>query len=193
MKKIIYLLSILLIASTGFSQKKKAKTMSKTTSSALATSGTVSAEIKNGSFVLTSAGATPETFTIKPANNDFKPLDCKITPFKAGNVQLHLLTWTEKNTIKSTNKTEDIVAVNHVIYDITNKKQVFSNTQATTNTTEKVFLNKAKTASETQTKVGRQGFEFTLNPDGTISLKTKNTAPYKMVYDIKKMEYVDKK
>ena len=195
MKKVACLLTVLFITSVGFSQKKKTTSKAKTTtsSSAIATSGNLTAEIKGGNFVLTSTGATPETFTIKSVGNDFKPLDCKIKAFKASNTQLHLLTWTEKSTTKTAIKNEEIVTINNVIYDITNKKQVFSNKQATTNKTEKVFLNKAKTASETQTKTSRTGFDFILNADGSISLSTKNSTPYKMVYDPKSMEYVDKK
>jgi hypothetical protein len=195
MKKIACLLAVILVTSVGFSQKKKPKPQAKsaTSSAALATSGNLSLGMKDGNFVLTSAGATPETFTIKTAGSDFQPLDCKIKPFKGSNSSLHLVTWTEKSTTKTAIKNEEIVTINNVIYDITNKKQVFSNTQATTNKTEKVFLNKAKTASETQTKTSRTGFDFILNADGSITLSTKNSTPYKMVYDPKSMEYIDKK
>lgn len=49
---------------------------------------------------------------------------------------------------------------------------MFYNTQLTNNIVEKVFLDRNKTASETQTRIRKEGFEFTLNTDGTITQKT---------------------
>ena len=72
------------------------------------------------------------------------------------------------------------------------KKQVFSNTQITNKITEIVFLDRLKTASETQEKVRREGFEFVLNPDGTLIQRSK-TQENKWVYDKDKMEFVDAK
>jgi exoribonuclease R len=37
----------------------------------------------------------------------------------------------------------------------------------------KVFLDKFKNASEMQQKIRREGLEFKLNPDGTVTLKSK--------------------
>ena len=70
-------------------------------------------------------------------------------------------------------KTEEVVNVHCEIFDVTTKTQVLANTQTTTNITEKVFLDKLKNASETQQKIRREGLEFRLNPDGTVTLKSK--------------------
>ena len=89
-------------------------------------------------------------------------------------------------------KTEDITIVYSYIYEITSKKQVFYNTQLTNHIIEKVFLDRLKNASETQEKMRREGFEFTLNPDGSVTQKNK-TQENKLVYDVAKMEYVNAK
>jgi len=59
--------------------------------------------------------------------------------------------------------------------EVTTKKVVFSNTDTTTHTSEKVFLDKGKNASETQEKLRREGMHFVLNPDGSILLKNKTS------------------
>ena len=69
---------------------------------------------------------------------------------------------------------------------------MFSNFQTTNNITEKVFLDRLKTASETQQRVRKEGFEFTLNSDGSVTQTSKNQLN-KWVYDATKMEYVDAK
>jgi 16S rRNA U516 pseudouridylate synthase RsuA-like enzyme len=105
---------------------------------------------------------------------------------------LYLLSWQEKTNTKTPTKTEDILTIYTKVYDITSKKEVFSNYQITNNITEQVFLDKNKTVSETQNKIRREGFEFTLNPDGSITQKSKNQEN-KWVYDATKKEYLDAK
>jgi hypothetical protein len=100
------------------------------------------------------------------------------------------LTWTEVTQNKTDLKTEDITTIYSNIYEISSKKLVFYNTQLTNHITEKVFLDKMKQVSETQEKMRREGFEFTLNPDGSVKQKNK-TQENKLVYDAAKMEYVD--
>ncbi|MEI7508313.1 MAG: hypothetical protein WCJ62_02500 [Flavobacterium sp.] len=53
-------------------------------------------------------------------------------------------------------------------------------------------MDKLKQASETQQKIRREGLEFKLNPDGTISKKNK-TQESKLIYDTSKKEFVFKK
>ena len=102
------------------------------------------------------------------------------------------LLWERKSNTKTDLKTEDITMMYSVIYEITTKKQVFSNYQKTTNIVEKVFLDRNKTASETQEKVRKEGFEFVLNPDGSVTQKSKNQEN-KWLYDVAKQEYVEAK
>ena len=97
----------------------------------------------------------------------------------------------EKSQIKTGNKTEDKTTIYSTVYEITNKKQVFSNTQITNHITEIVSLG-GTAATETQERMRREGFEFILNPDGSITQKNK-TQENKWVYKADTMEFVDVK
>jgi hypothetical protein len=185
MKKIVLLTLIALCSITSYSQKKKATTTSK---GVLAKVDNLVAEVKAGNFQLTIDGK--EAIVVKPVDAKFTPTDFKLKSFTASGVKLYLLSWTEKTLNKTDLKSEDITTVYSNIYEITSKKQVFYNTQLTNHIIEKVFLDKNKTASETQEKMRREGFEFTLNPDGSVTQKNK-TQENKLVYDPTKMEYVD--
>ena len=154
-------------------------------------SDNIVAEIKNANFQITinQNGKAIDGIIVKSANGSFSPTNIKLTAFTANGSKLYLLSWTENSTNKTDLKTENIVAVYTNIYEITSKKQVFTNTQQTANITEKVFLDRLKQASETQQRVRREGFEIILNPDGSITEKSK-TQEQKMVYDATKMEFV---
>lgn len=110
-----------------------------------------------------------------------------MSSFTASGVKLYLLTWTELSTTKSTNKTEEKTTIYSVIYEITTKKQVYSNYQLTNHITEKVSLG-GTGAFETQEKMRREGFEFTLNSDGSVTQKNK-TQQTTYVYDKVKIEF----
>jgi len=56
----------------------------------------------------------------------------------------------------------------------------------------KLFLDKNKTASETQDKIRREGFDLIVNADATISQKGKNQEN-KFSYDATSMSFVDAK
>lgn len=196
MKKIILLVLIALVSTASFAQKKKSsgkKPASTATTSAkgvLARADNLVAEVKAGNFQVTIDGK--EALTVKAVDAKFAPTNVKLSSFMASGTKLYLLTWTETIQIKTDLKTEDITNVNSVVYEIPNKKQVFSNTQMTNHITEKVFLDRLKTASETQEKIRREGFEFILNADGTITQKNK-TQENKWKYDAAKIEFVDAK
>lgn len=191
MKNGIYILAFL-VCLTSFGQKKKSATPKAT--AGLAKVDNLIAEVKNGNFQVTITDKSKEVdaIIVKSADKSFAPTGCKLTSFKAGGVTLYLLSWTEKNLSKTDTKTEDKTTIYSVVYETSEKKQVFSNFQTTNNITEKVFLDKNKTASETQNKIRREGFEFTLNPDGSITQKSKNQEN-KWVYDSTKKDYVDSK
>ncbi|NMH24046.1 hypothetical protein [Flavobacterium solisilvae] len=196
MKQLLILLAIALSTTTGFAQKKKApvKSTKTATTSSTAKVDNLTAEIKGKTFQLTIAekGKAADAITVKELTDDVKPTDIKLTGFTANGTKLYLLQWTEKSNTKTDLKTEDITMIYSVIYEIPNKKQVFSNYQKTTNIVEKVFLDRNKTASETQEKVRREGFEFVLNPDGSVTQKSKNQEN-KWTYDVAKQEFVDAK
>lgn len=198
MKKIIFIALVALISNVTFSQKNKTVTKkpeaTATAKGVLAKADNLVAEVKNGTFQLTinENGKPKDAITIKNVDAKFAPTNTKLTAFKANGAALYLLTYTENNILKTDLKTEDIIIVTSIIYEIPTKKQVFSNTQMTNHIVEKVFLDKLKNASETQERMRREGFEFTLNPDGSITQKNK-TQENKWVYDVAKMEYVNAK
>ncbi len=198
MKRIVLFVCVALISINGFSQKKKSsakkKAVTTATSAGYAKVDNLIADIKSGNFEIISKekGKPDEAIIVKAADSKFTPLDCKLVSFMAEGTKLYLLSWTEKSQNKTDVKTEDITVSNSMVYEITSKKQVFTNTQTTIHITEKVFLDKLKNASETQEKIRREGFECTLNPDGTVLLKNK-TAQNTLVYDATKMEFVNKK
>lgn len=175
-------------------KKTPVKSTKTATTSSVAKVDNLTAEIKGKTFQLTIAekGKAADAITVKELVGDVKPADIKLSGFTANGTKLYLLQWTEKSNIKTDIKTEDITMIYSVIYEIPNKKQVFSNYQKTTNIVEKVFLDRNKTASETQEKVRREGFEFVLNPDGSVTQKSKNQEN-KWTYDVALQEFVDAK
>jgi len=196
MKQLLILLAIALSTTTGFAQKKKTpvKSTKTATTSSTAKVDNLTAEIKGKTFQLTIAekGKAADAITVKELVGDVKPSDIKLSSFTGSGTKLYLLQWTEKSNIKTDLKTEDITMIYSVIYEIPNKKQVFSNYQKTTNIVEKVFLDRNKTASETQEKVRREGFEFILNSDGSVVQKGK-AQQNNWTYDVAKQEFVDTK
>lgn len=192
MKKIIFITLIALFSITSYSQKKKGtvKKATSTTKGVLAKVDNLVAEVKTGNLQLTVDGK--EAIVVKPVDAKFAPTDVKLTSFTANGSKLYLLAWTEITQNKTELKTEDITTVYSTVYDIPTQKQVFYNTQLTNHIVEKVFLDKLKNASETQEKMRREGFEFILNPDGSITQKNK-TQENKWSYDTTKMEFVDAK
>jgi len=196
MKQLLILLAIALSTTTGFAQKKKTpvKFTKTATTSSTAKVDNLTAEIKGKTFQLTIAekGKAADAITVKELVGDVKPSDIKLSSFTGSGTKLYLLQWTEKSNIKTDLKTEDITMIYSVIYEIPNKKQVFSNYQKTTNIVEKVFLDRNKTASETQEKVRREGFEFILNSDGSVVQKGK-AQQNNWTYDVAKQEFVDTK
>ncbi len=193
MKQLFILFALALTITTGFAQKKKTPAKSTKTAS-VAKVDNLTAEIKGKTFQLTISdkGKPADAIIVKELTNDVKPIDMKLSSFTANGTKLYLLQWTEKSNTKTDLKTEDITMIYSVIYEITSKKQVFSNYQKTTNIVEKVFLDRNKTASETQEKVRKEGFEFVLNPDGSVTQKSKNQEN-KWSYDPAKQEFVEVK
>ncbi len=194
MKKIFLFLCMGLLTFNGVAQKKKGggKKATTATASALPKLDNLQVEIKNGNFQIsiTEKGKTNDALVVKAVDAAFKPNNCKLSSFMANGVKLYLLTWTEVSTTVSANKTEDKTTVYSVIYELVSKKQVYSNYQLTNHITEKVSLG-GTAASETQEKIRREGFEFVLNPDGTITQKGKNQQTT-FAYDKDKIEFKKK-
>ena len=194
MKKVILFVCVGLLSLNGFSQKKKSVAKNPaTTTSVFPKIDNLQVEIKRGNFQVTISekGKTNDMLIVKAVEASFTPTNCKLSSFMANGVKLYLLSWTELNTIKTDLKTEERITIYSIIYEIVSKKQVFSNYQLTNHITEKVFLG-GTTASETQEKIRREGFEFALKPDGSVTQKNK-TQQNNLVYDAAKMEFVAKK
>ena len=189
MKNIFLFLCVGLLTLNGFSQKKISSAKTLSSASALPKVDNLQVEIKNGKFQvsISEKGKTNDFLIIKVVDAAFTPKDCKLSSFSASGVKLYLLTWTELSTTKSTNKTEEKTTIYSVIYEITTKKQVYSNHQLTNHITEKVSLG-GTGAFETQEKMRREGFEFTLNSDGSVTQKNK-TQQTTYVYDKVKIEF----
>jgi len=194
MKKIFLLVIILIASAQSFSQKKKKVTPTKQVAAAcISKIDNLTAEVKSGNFQITIAGKgkTTDAIIVKSKDSGSGPTDCKLSAFTASASKLYLLQWTETAQIKTGNKTEDKTIIYSVVYEIVSKKQVFSNTQITNHITEIVSLG-GTTATETQEKIRREGFEFILNADGSITQKSK-TQENKWVYKVDTMEFVDAK
>ena len=190
MKNILFLLS-LLFAFSCYGQKKKSVSSKSVVSFAIIEN--LQVEIKNENFQLTllDKGKEVDALVIKKAG-DMVPIATKITPFTANGTRLYLVTWTEKTNTKTDLKTEDKLVVFSYVYNLATKKEVFFNTQLTNNIVEKVFLDRNKTASETQTRIRREGYEFSLNPDGTLTQKTAKQLN-KWKYDLATDSFIDAK
>ncbi|WP_396140408.1 hypothetical protein [Flavobacterium sp.] len=189
MKNIFLFLCVGLLTLNGFSQKKISATKTPPSASALPKVDNLQVEIKNGKFqvAISEKGKNSDMLIVKDVDAAFTPKDCKLSSFTASGVKLYLLTWTEFSTTKSTNKTEEKTTIYSVIYEITTKKQVYSNYQLINHITEKVSLG-GTGAFETQEKMRREGFEFTLNSDGSVTQKNK-TQQTTYVYDKVKIEF----
>ena len=193
MNKIILSVCVALLSFNGYSQKKKSSPQkASTTVSAFPKLDNLTTEVKNGNFQISISekGKTNDILVVKAVDASFKPTDCKLSSFMANGVKLYLLTWTDLTKVVTGKKSEDKTTVYTVIYELTSKKQVFSNYQLTNHIIEQVMLGNTA-ASETQEKYRREGFEFKLNPDGSVTQKNK-TMQNILVYDATKMEFKKK-
>lgn len=195
MKKNILLLAIVLFTTIGYSQKSKKPikaTAAKKT--VLAKSEHISAELlektANYKFYLL---AGKDSILIKDITGKIGtniPTDCKITPFTAKGTKLYSVSWIEKTTVgDAKTKLENILQTHTEIWDIPSKAKILDNVQTVNNISEIVWLDPNKTASKTVDKIRRDGFEFTLAPNGDISLKNK-TQEDKLTYDAAQNKFV---
>ena len=192
MKKIILFVCVALLSINAFSQKKKVETKNPATTNVFPKLDNLAVEQKNGNFqvAVSEKGKTGDLLIVKAVDPSFTPANCKLTSFMASGVKLYLLSWSELNTVKTGSKTEERTTVYSVIYEIASKKQVYSNYQLTNHITEIVSLG-GTAATETQEKIRREGFEFVLNSDGSVTQKGKNQQTT-FVYDKDKMEFKKK-
>jgi hypothetical protein len=196
MKKTILLVLFSFLCMTTYSQKKKKSLKSKTvsSSSALAKADNVTAELIKDKFYLFKNVSKTQKDTISTKIVDPKsiPTDCKLESFVTKTKKLYYLSWIEKTSNTSTNKTEEIIQTNSQIFDVDSKVKLYDNIQKSTKISEKVFLDRLKNASETQEKMRNEGYIFTKTKDGDILLNSK-TKEIKMTFDLAKNQYIPKK
>lgn len=192
MKK-TFLLILLSVFCLNINAQKKKKSIAKITkNNVLAKSENVTVEIvKNNFNIYVLNGKIKDSITIKTIGAS-NPVDCKLKSFSTKGNKFFLLTYNEKSIVQNPNKTEDITITNSDIFDILTKTKIYSNIQKSTKITEKVFLDKLKNASETQEKIRNEGYNFTLLPDGDISLNSK-TKSSKLSYDVATKQYSEPK
>lgn len=180
MKK-IFLIIVLVFFVSGFSQKKKTYKKSTITNNlVLAKLDLISAElitIKNQKklvlFII--SDKIKDTLEVrKNVSNDFKPLNFTLKSFQTKGKKIYYIQWEEKNKIKTKLKQEDKEIFITQIWNIETKELLLDNTQSTNHIVETVYLDKNKTASETQEKIRREGFEFELLSNGDFILKNKS-------------------
>lgn len=193
MKKIIFIL-FLICAQCTFSQKKKT-TNSK---AVLAKLDNVSAEIittkKQKKLVLFVSNATgKDTLEVKIIEAiGFKPLNFSIQSFTASDVKLYHIHWEEKYKIETKLRNEEQDITESQIWNIEKKELLIGNSQKSSHIVETVYLDKNKTASETQERNRKEGFEFILLPNGDFTLKNK-TQQNDYSYNVSSMKYEIKK
>ena len=194
MKK-LFLLLILLVSTIGFSQKGKSKTAQKNV--ILTKVDNISAEIiseKPGKRVVlfVKNGDKIDTLEVKKLDKtDFKPTGFVVKSFTTQGKKFYHVNWKEqvKTDTKLKKETSDITE--DQLWDTETKTLLLGNLHKKSHIKETIFLDANKTASHDVEKNRREGFEFTLNADGSFVLKTKtqnstyvyNTASSK--YEIK--------
>lgn len=196
--KNVFLVLLVVFSTVCTAQKKKTSSKKTASKTVLANVDNLTAEIitanKQKRIVLyVMNDGVKETLELNNATHPFsEPIHFTITPFTANSVKLYLIRWEEKNIINTKLKKEDQDIVESQIWNIEKKELLLGNTQKSTHITETVFLDKNKTASETQERNIKEGFEFSLLPSGDVILKNKtqnNTYVYNAIsnkYEIKK-------
>lgn len=191
MKKLTFFL-LLLITSFGYAQKSKAKVAPKNV--VLATVDNISAEIiseKTGKRVVlfVKNEGKVDTLEVKKLDKaDFKPNNFTIKSFTTQGKKFYHINWKEEIKEETKVKKENGVLTEDQLWDIETKTLLQGNTYKSSHVKETVFLDKNKTASHEVEKNRSEGFEFTLNPDGSFNLKTK-TQNSSYVYNITSSKY----
>ncbi len=176
MKKILLL--VLLVFSCGiYSQKKKKIVKKAPASEVIAKNNDLTAEIFKSDFYLFKNvnGVKKDTLLLKTFTEKVTPLECVITTFVAKAIPLYCITWKENKKIDTKLKKENTDISIAQIWNPATKTLVYNNIQTTSKIEEQVFLDKLKTVSETQQKVHKDGYAFSLLPDGDIVQKGKSS------------------
>lgn len=195
-KKILLLLLTVLSVNAYCQKGKKSTKVASAAKTVLAKSENLTAELLQNKdsykfYLLSGKDSLVIKFISGKIENKL-PADCKITPFTAKGTKLYSISWLEKSTVgDAKTKLENITETHTEIWDVANKAKVYDNVQTVNNITEIVWLDPNKTASKTQEKIRRDGFELTLTPEGDLLLKNK-TQQDKFAYDPAQKKFVGK-
>lgn len=180
MKKLV-LLFVLLASMLSFSQKGKGKPKASAVPKniVLTKFDNVSAEIiseKLGKRVVlfVKNEAQVDTLEVKILDKtEFKPVNFTIKSFTTQGKKFYYVNWKEEVKVETKLKKENGVVTEDQLWDITTKKLLVGNTHKSSSVKETIFLDANKTASHDVEKNRNEGFEFSLNSDGSFNLKTK--------------------
>ena len=176
MKK-LFLLLVLLVSTIGFAQKGKGKSATKNV--VLAKVDDISAEViseKTGKRVVlfVKKEGKVDTLEVKKLDKvDFKPTNFTIKSFTTQGKKFYHVNWKEEIKTDTKLKKENGFVTEDQIWDTETKTLLLGNVHKSSHIKETIFLDANKTASHDVEKNRSEGFEFTLNPDGSFVLKTK--------------------
>ena len=176
MKK-LFLLLVLLVSAVGFAQKGKGKSATKNV--ILTTVDNISAEIiseKTGKRVVlfVKKEGKVDTLEVKKLDKvDFKPTSFTVKSFTTQGKKFYHVNWKEEIKVDTKLKKENGFVAEDQIWDTETKTLLLGNVHKSSHIKETIFLDANKTASHDVEKNRSEGFEFTLNPDGSFVLKTK--------------------
>lgn len=176
MKK-LFLLLVLLVSTVGFAQKGKGKSATKNV--VLTTVDNISAEIiseKTGKRVVlfVKKEGKVDTLEVKKLEKvDFKPTNFTVKSFTTQGKKFYHVNWKEEIKTDTKLKKENGFVTEDQIWDTETKTLLLGNVHKSSRIKETIFLDANKTASHDVEKNRSEGFEFTLNPDGSFVLKTK--------------------
>ena len=194
MKK-LFLLLILLVSTIGFAQKGKTKAKPAASKNVVLTKvDNISAEIiseKSGKRVVlfVKNGDKIDTLEVKKLDKtDFKPTGFVVKSFTTQGKKFYHVNWKEqvKTDTKLKKETSDITE--DQLWDTETKTLLLGNLHKKSHIKETIFLDANKTASHDVEKNRSEGFEFTLNTDGSFVMKTK-TQNSTYVYNVASSKY----
>lgn len=199
MKKFLLLL-VLLSSITGFAQKGKSKSKSKPSTSknvVLSSSDNVFAEIitvNTEKKIVLFVKNTDKTDTLvvkKIEDKNFKPSNFTVKSYTTNGKKFFHVNWKEEIKVDTKLKKENGIITEDQLWDTETKTLLLGNTHKSSHIKETIYLDANKNASHDVEKNRSEGFEFTLNPDGSFVMKTKtqnNTYVYNTTsgkYEIK--------
>ena len=194
MKK-LFLLLILLVSTIGFAQKGKTKAKPAAAKNVVLTKvDNISAEViseKSGKRVVLFVKNEEKVDTLevkKLEKTDFKPTGFVVKSFSTQGKKFYHVNWKEEIKIDTKLKKENGVVTEDQLWDTETKTLLLGNTHKSSHIKETIFLDVNKTASHDVEKNRSEGFEFTLNADGSFVMKTK-TQNSTYVYNVASSKY----